>query len=120
MHKFRELKVWQRSMGFVTEIYRVSAEYPKAEQFGLTSQLRRAAVSVPLNIAEGAGSNSKADFQRFLGYALRSAYETMTALEIAHRLGYCALERNQTLLAQADEIAAMLVGLSRSLDRRKQ
>jgi four helix bundle protein len=49
-------------MGFVTEIYRVSAEYPNAERFGLTSQLRRAAISVPLNIAEGAGSNSKADF----------------------------------------------------------
>ena len=86
MHEFRELKVWQRAMDFATEIYRVSAGFPRSEQFGLTSQIRRAATSIPLNIAEGAGAGSNAEFRQFLSYALRSTYEVMTALEIAQRL----------------------------------
>jgi four helix bundle protein len=90
MHKFRELKVWQRAMDFAMEVYRLSADFPKAEQFGLTSQIRRATTSIALNIAEGAGSGSDLEFQRFLGYALRSTYEVMAALEIGQRLGYCA------------------------------
>jgi four helix bundle protein len=102
-------------MDFVTEIYRVSARYPRSEQFGLTDQLRRAAISMPLNVAEGAGAGSNAEFRRFLSYALRSTYEVMTALEIAQRLEYCSLEKTQALLDEADEIAAMTVGLSRSL-----
>jgi four helix bundle protein len=113
------LKVWQQAMDLVTKIYRVSAGFPKAEQFGLTSQLRRAAISVPLNIAEGAGNNSNVEFQRFLGYALRSTYEVMTALEVAQRLGYGTPEGIQSLLADADEVAAMVVGLSRSLDSKR-
>jgi len=115
MHKFRELKVWQRAMEFTTAIYQVSASFPHAEQFGLTSQIRRAAISIPLNIAEGAGADSNAEFRRFLSYALRSAYEVMTALEIAQRLAYCSSEQVQELLGEVDEIAAMIVGLSRSL-----
>lgn len=66
MHKFRELKVWQRAMGFVTEIYRVSAGFPRSECFGLTSHIRRAASSIPLNIAEGAGAGYDAHFRQFL------------------------------------------------------
>jgi four helix bundle protein len=119
MHKFRELKVWQRAMDFAMEIYRLSADFPKAEQFGLMSQIRRATTSIALNIAEGAGSGSDLEFQRFLSYALRSTYEVMAALEIGQRLGYCAPDHAQTLLAESDEIAAMLVGLSRSLNRHK-
>jgi four helix bundle protein len=115
VHKFRELEVWQRAMEFTTAIYRVSAGFPHAEQFGLTSQIRRAAISIPLNIAEGAGAGSNAEFRRFLSYALRSAYEVMTALEIAQRLEYCSSEQVQELLGEVDEIAAMIVGLSRSL-----
>ena len=115
MHDFRQLKVWQREMDLVTDIYRGSADFPKREQFGLTSQLRRAAVSIVLNIAEGAGNVSNSEFQRFLGYSLRSTYEVMTALEIGQRLGYCPSSKSQPMLKEADEIAAMLVGLSRSL-----
>lgn len=115
MHRFRELKVWQRAMSFVTEIYKVSGGFPRSEQFGLTSQLRRAACSIPLNIAEGAGAGSNAEFRRFLSFALRSTYEVMTALEIAQRLTYCSPEKVQPLQSEANEIAAMIVGLSRSL-----
>jgi four helix bundle protein len=103
-------------MDFVTEVYKVSASFPRAEQFGLTSQIRRAATSIPLNIAEGTGCGTNPEFQRFLGYALRSAYEVMTASEIAQRLGYCSPDETQALLSEADQIAAMIVGLSRSLD----
>ena len=109
MHIFRKLKVWQRAMDFVAEIYKTSAGFPRSEQFGLTSQIRRAATSIPLNVAEGAGSGSNSEFQRFLSYALRSSYEVMTALEIAQRLGYCSTDTTQALLSEADEIAAMTV-----------
>ena len=119
MHKFRELKVWQRAMDFVTEIYKVSAGFPRSEQFGLTSQVRRAACSVPLNIAEGAGAGSDAEFRRFLSFALRSTYEVMTALEIAQRLTYCSPEKTRPLLSESGEIAAMIAGLSRSLGSRQ-
>ena len=115
MHRFRELKVWQWAMSFVTEIYKMSRGFPRSEQFGLTSQIRRAASSIPLNIAEGAGAGSDAEFSRFLSFALRSTYEVMTALEIAQRLAYCSPEETQTLQGEADQIAAMIVGLSRSL-----
>lgn len=66
MHDFRKLKVWQRGMDFVTEVYRISANFPRTEQFGLSNQLRRAAISIPLNIAEGAGASSKAESRKFL------------------------------------------------------
>lgn len=117
MHSFRKLKVWQRAMEFVVEVYELSAGFPRSEQFGLTSQIRRAATSISLNIAEGAGSGSNPEFQRFLSYAPRSTYEVVTALEIARKLNYCAPKRTQVLLSEADQIAAMIVGLSRSLDR---
>ncbi len=115
MHKFRKLRVWQRAMDFVTEIYKISSRFPKSEQFGLTSQIRRAAISIPLNIAEGAGAGSNSEFQRFLNYALRSTYEVMSALEIAEKLGYMKVEEPIPLLDESDQIAAMIVGLSRKL-----
>ncbi|HEY43120.1 MAG TPA: four helix bundle protein [Anaerolineae bacterium] len=115
MHQLRKLTVWQRAMDFVTEIYRVSTEFPRSEQFGLTNQIRRAAISIPLNIAEGAGASSKSEFQRFLNYALRSSYEVMSALEIARQLGYITSHQPHPLFVELDEIAAMIVGLSRKL-----
>ena len=118
MHKFRELKVWQRSMDLVVEIYRLTQAFPPTEQFGLVSQLRRAVVSIPLNISEGAGSGTDPEFRRFLKMALRSCYEVMTGLEISLRLGYCDDQRADTLIPEADEIAAMIVGLSRSISEQ--
>ena len=115
MHEFRKLKVWQRGMDFVTEIYKASGSFPRSEQHGLTDQIRRAAISIPLNIAEGSGAGSNNEFQRFLSYARRSAYEVVSALEIAKRLGYCKDEELKNLLEEVDEIAAMIVGLSRKL-----
>jgi four helix bundle protein len=118
-HRFRELKIWQRAMAFIIEVYRLSARFPKHEQFGLTSQIRRAATSIALNIAEGAGSGSDVEFCRFLRYSLRSIYEVMTALEIAQGLGYCAAADTQPLLDEADEIAAMTYGFAKTLSSPK-
>jgi four helix bundle protein len=114
-HKFRELTVWQRAMTFVTRVYELTRDYPSHELYGLVSQLRRAAVSIPLNIAEGAGSNTPNEFARFLDIALKSTYETMTALEIAERLTFCRHEQVAPLLDEADEIAAMVVGLGKRM-----
>lgn len=114
-HKFRDLRVWQQAMDLVTDVYRLTHRFPQHEQFGLTSQLRRAAVSIPLNIAEGAGSESPKEFKRFLDIAIRSTYETMTAIEIAVRLDYCEQTTVLPLIDQADYIAAMIVKLSRNI-----
>ncbi|MCW1968351.1 MAG: four helix bundle protein [Anaerolineae bacterium] len=115
MHKFRELKVWQRSMAFTVAIYRESLKFPSDERFGLTSQIRRAVCGIPLNIAEGSGSSSNRDFCRFLDIALRQGYETMTAIDIARGLTYWPDDLCNTLQKEIDEIVAMLVGLMKSL-----
>ena len=111
-HKFRELLVWPQAMDLVSQIYTLTRAFPKDELFGLTSQLRRAAISVPLNIAEGAGSESLADFRRFLDIALKSSYETMTALEIAERLDYCTRDQLERLFDDVDHVAATIVLLT--------
>src|SRR3989344_6135202 len=85
-HKFRKLNVWQRSIKFVSFIYIITAKFPKEERFGLIDQIRRAAVSICLNIAEGSGSGSDPEFRRFLRISQRSAYEVIAALEIAINL----------------------------------
>lgn len=115
MHKYRELKVWQRAMAFTVTIYKESQKWPSEERFGLISQIRRAATSIPLNIAEGAGNDSNQEFCHFLQYALRSDYEVMTAIDIARGLNFLSDEHANTLLEEANEIAAMLVGLMKHL-----
>ena len=111
MHNYKELKVWQKAMGFVVAVYALTKKFPKDELFGLTSQLRRAAVSVSLNIAAGAGRESDAEFARFLDIALGSTYECIVALLIAHRLGYCGSKESNALIEPAEENARMLTGL---------
>ena len=118
-HNFRELNVWARAIEFVTEIYSLTGRFPKEELFGLTGQLRRAATSISLNIAEGSGGSSDAEFVRFLEMARRSAYEVMTGLEVAQRLGYSKQEQVGSLLSEADQIAAMLTGLMKRLRTKK-
>lgn len=111
MHNYKELKVWQKAMGFVVAIYTLTKKFPKDELFGLTSQLRRAAVSIPLNIAEGSGCDSNTEFAHFLDISLRSTYECVVALGIANRLDYCSSKESNLLIEQAEEIARMLTGL---------
>jgi four helix bundle protein len=102
-------------MDLVVRVYELTRDFPKAELFGLTSQLRRAAVSIALNIAEGAGCESDLEFARFLDISLRSTYETVTALQISARLKYCEQEVANQLIADSEEIARMITGLIRKL-----
>lgn len=115
MQKFRKLKVWQKSMQFISFVYKASSLYPRQEIFGLTDQIRRATTAVSLNIAEGSGSGSDKEFSRFLRIALRSLYEVMTAAEIAKMLGYGNEAEQDAIIVQADEIAAMITGLLKHL-----
>ena len=112
---YRDLDVWQKSMDFVEQIYRDSKHFPPDERFGLTSQLRRAAISVPSNIAEGAGRTGTREFLRFLSVANGSLAEVETLLILAVRTGILPQARQQELDAQAMEIGRMLTGLKRSL-----
>lgn len=111
MKGHRDLEVWQKSMQFVTALYRETAAFPKQELYGITSQLRRAAVSVPSNIAEGCGRSSKKEFHLFLSHARGSLLEVETQVEIARNLGYVSEKRFRELLAKTNEIGRMLNGL---------
>ena len=119
MHKFEKLEVWQRAMVFISNIYRVTATFPKQELFGLIDQLRRAATAIALNIAEGSGGGTDLEFARFLRIALRSVYEAITALKIAINLSYGNKEEIENLVEEVDEIGAMISGLIKSIQRKK-
>ena len=95
MKTHKDLIVWQKSIDFVTEVYKVTSDFPREETYGLTSQLRRAAVSVPSNIAEGAARKSDKEYVRFLFIARASAAEIETQLLIADNLGYRNKRDNQ-------------------------
>ena len=113
--KFRKLKIWQKAMDFVEKIYKTTNKFPNEETYGLTSQLRRAATSVALNIAEGSGSDSDAEFNRFLSIAHRSNYEIMCGVEIAKRLNYVTEDNFNLLLKNSNELSAMLFGFKKKL-----
>ncbi len=106
-------------MLLVVEIYRESQGFPKTETYGLISQMRRAAVSVPSNIAEGHARLSTGEFRQFLGHARGSLVELETQIVIAQSLGYLGLSRSQDLLKRTTEIGKILNGLLGSLARRK-
>jgi four helix bundle protein len=113
---FRDLFVWQRSMEFVERIYRATEGFPPKERFGLTNQLRRAAVSIPSNIAEGQGRSTTNDFLRFLSISRGSLQEVQTQFELARRLGYIGDEAACELALLSDEVAKLINGLCRSLN----
>lgn len=112
---YRELMVWQKGMDLVEAVYISTREFPKEETYGLTSQLRRAAVSIPSNIAEGQSRNAKAEFVHFLGIARGSLSEIETQILISQRLGYLSPETESTLLESTAELGRLLNGLLRSL-----
>ena len=115
---FRELVVWQRAMELVELVYRVTSRFPKEEQYGLTSQLRRAAVSIPSNIAEGQGRSTTRDFLNFLAIAKGSLNELETQILISERLGYLNEQSRSPLLHLITEVARIISGLSASLKRK--
>lgn len=104
-------------MEFIALVYKVSSSYPKYEQFGLIDQIRRAAISITLNIAEGSGAGFDKEFSRFLNIAFRSVYEVISATEIAILLNYGPVEENQKIIEKGDELGAMVKGFIKTLNK---
>lgn len=104
----RDLKIWQKAMTLVEVCYKLSATFPREERFGLTSQIRRAAASIPANIAEGFGRWNAPDFARFLAIASGSLRELETHLIIVQRLGFAATDTVDALLQATEDLSRML------------
>lgn len=116
---YRDLQVWRQALNLAEAIYEATAHWPRDERFGLISQIRRAAVSVASNIAEGATRRSTGEFIQFVGMARGSLAEAETQLILAQRLGYLPQSDEQALLAASSEISRMLVALTGALVRRR-
>jgi len=115
----RKLDVWKRSMGFVKDIYQATESFPKSEIYGLTSQMRRAAISIPSNLAEGAARKGAKEFKQFLNIAQGSISELDTQIELGLILNYIDSQVYEGLMKDPNVISKMLFGLSRSLDGKK-
>ncbi|MEM0963103.1 MAG: four helix bundle protein [Bacteroidota bacterium] len=112
---YRDLRVWQEGMDLVESVYAASSQFPKAERFGLASQIRRAAVSVPSNIAEGWGRGRTGEYLQFLRYARASLKEVETQWLIASRIGYLRADTVEELDSRAQRLGKMLLALMRAL-----
>ncbi len=119
VRSYQDLLAWQKAMDLVTQVYRLSHKFPREEIFALTGQLRRAAVSVPSNIAEGQGRSSRKEFLYFLGNAKGSMAEVETQILIARNLGYIGDEDLSVLLNLSSEVGRILNGLLTSLREKK-
>ncbi|MDA3861348.1 MAG: four helix bundle protein [Melioribacteraceae bacterium] len=117
MHNFKELKVWQKGRSFVKEIYLTVSKFPPEEKFALTSQMKRAAISIPSNIAEGAGRETENDFARFLDIANGSAFELETQIYLAFDLKFITEEKLNNLIDKIEEIEKMIYGFKKRLVR---
>jgi len=118
MKTHKDLDVWKMSIDMVTQIYQITRNFPKEEIYGLTNQMRRAAVSVPSNIAEGAGRNSDKEFLQFLNFSTGSLSEIETQLIIAYNLKYINDEQKYNLDIMINSIFKMLSGLIQSIKKR--
>lgn len=118
MKTYRGLQVWQKSMTLVTEVYKISKGFPKDEAYGLTSQIRRCAISIPSNMAEGYGRNSTNEYIHFLRIATGSLYELQTQMEISMNLCYLNRDEFDKLYEVSREIERMLSSLIRKLSSK--
>lgn len=116
MGTHKDLDVWQLSMDFVIDIYKLTSDFPKEEKYGLSSQIKRASVSIPSNIAEGAARKNTKEFIQFLYYSLGSAAEIETQLELAKRLDY--VKNTDNIDKKLHSLIRMLVGLIKSLKNK--
>lgn len=115
MNNYKELKIWQKSVDLAVKIYDLTKDFPREELYGLTSQIRRSAISISSNIAEGAGRNSKKDFNNFLGISHGSSCELSTQLIIAQRINFIDKIALDSMLKDIDEIQKMNWSLKKSL-----
>ncbi len=119
MHKFKDLKIWQKAMGITEAVYKLSSSFPKEEKYGLTSQIRRSAVSIASNIAEGAGRNSNKEFIYFLSIANGSSFELLTQIYLSKRLNLSSEEETKPIINQISEVCNMNYSLQKSLTNNK-
>ena len=117
MHRFEELKIWQKAMDITENCYRVTDNFPKEEKYGLTSQLRRSEVSIPSNIAEGAGRNTNGEFRQFLGIANGSSFELLTQLYLSKRLNLITEDKVRPIINEVLEVTKMSYSLQRTLKK---
>jgi|KBSSwiStaDraftv2_1062776.scaffolds.fasta_scaffold751091_1 four helix bundle protein len=116
---YRDLEVWQRSMRLAKRIYQVTQKFPRDERFGLTNQLRRAAVSVPSNLAEGHARFGSGEFSRFISITMGSVAELETQILLSRELGYVDAAVAEDVLGELDGIGKMLRGLAKSIQKRR-
>ena len=116
MHNYNNLQIWQQAMDLVEDIYKLTASFPTEEKFGLVSQMTRAAVSIPSNIAEGAGRNSDKDFAHFISIAIGSLYELNTQIVLSERLGYIDQSQSQELQKKLDNLQRKSVSFKSKLN----
>lgn len=119
MNYFKELKVWQKAIDLVTNTYKTTQKFPKEEIYGLTSQIRRSAISIPSNIAEGCGRKTDKDFSNFLGISLGSSFEFETQLIICRNLEFINVEDFNNLESEIQHIQNMIIKLIKSLEDKK-
>jgi four helix bundle protein len=117
MKTHKDLNVWQKSIEFVTELYEITAKFPSNELYGMVSQIRRASVSIPANLAEGAARNHRKEFIQFIGIAIGSASELETLLLISSNLKYLSEETYKKSNLELERIMKMLTNLQRALSR---
>jgi four helix bundle protein len=115
MNNYKELKIWQKSVDVAVRIYEITKDFPREELYGLTSQIRRSAVSIPSNIAEGAGRNTKKDFNNFLGISNGSSCELETQLIISHRVNFMEQAILESIQQDIIEIQKMNWSLKKTL-----
>jgi four helix bundle protein len=113
MHKLKDLKIWNKAMEVAEEVYLLTANFPKEEKFGLISQLRRSAVSIPSNIAEGARRNTNGEFRNFLGIANGSSYELFTQLLLSIKLKIASENTVDPILSKVVELQKMSYALNK-------
>ncbi len=119
MATYRDLLVWQKAMSLVIEVYKLSGLLPPEEKYGLSDQMKRAAVSIPSNIAEGQGRDSRNEFIRFLSIAQGSRAELETQLEICVQLNYIPKENLKTAETLSEELRKMIIALQNSMKTKQ-
>ena len=116
MHNLNELKIWEKSMKITEAVYKISTTFPDDEKYNLTSQVRRSAVSIPSNIAEGAGRNTNGEFRQFLGIANGSSFELLTQLYLSKRLKLITEDKVRPIINEILEVTKMNYSLQKSLN----
>lgn len=115
MKTIRDLLIWQKAMSLVTKTYQITQKFPKEELFGLTSQIRRSAISLPSNIAEGYGRDSNKEYLRFIKIVIGSLFEFQTQIEIAKNINYLNENEFKNLYEETRELEAMIISFSKRL-----